>query len=49
MWHAFQSAFQTLGVAHPRYRTLIKHTGRAITVLLVAGFGGIPFYLFFTG
>ena len=49
MWHAFQSAFQTLGVAHPRYRTLIKHTGRLITALLVAGFGGIPFYLLITG
>lgn len=49
MWHAFQSAFQTLGVAHPRYRALIKNTGRLITALLVAGFGGIPFYLFFLG
>ena len=49
MWHAFQSAFQTLGVAHPRYRSLIQNTGRLITALLVAGFGGIPFYLFFTG
>lgn len=49
MWHAFQSAFQTLGVAHPRYRGIIQNTGRLITVLLVAGFGGIPFYLFFTG
>ena len=48
MWHAFQSAFQTLGVAHPRYRVLIQNTGRLITALLVAGFGGIPFYLFFT-
>lgn len=49
MWHAFQSAFQTLGVAHPRYRTWIKHLGRLITVALVAGFGGIPFYLMITG
>ncbi len=49
MWHAFQSAFQTLGVSHPRYRNLIKHTGRLITVLLVAGFGGIPLYLLITG
>lgn len=49
MWHAFQSAFQTLGVAHPRYRALIQNTGRLITALLVAGFGGIPFYLFFLG
>ena len=49
MWHAFQSAFQTLGVSHPRYRNLIKHIGRLITVLLVAGFGGIPLYLLITG
>ncbi|MEM9801033.1 MAG: succinate dehydrogenase cytochrome b subunit [Planctomycetota bacterium] len=49
MWHAFQSAFQTLGVAHPRYRGLIKNTGRLITIALVAGFGGIPFYIYFTG
>lgn len=48
MWHAFQSAFQTLGVAHPRYRNLILHTGRLISLALVAGFGGIPFYLFLT-
>ena len=49
MWHAFQSAFQTLGLAHPRYRGLIQLTGRAIAVLLVVGFGGIPCYLFFAG
>lgn len=49
MWHAFQSAFQTLGVAHPRYRNLILWTGRAVTVLLVAGFGGLPLYFFFLG
>ena len=49
MWHAFQSAFQTLGMAHPRYRGLIKLTGRGIAVLLVVGFGGIPCYLFFAG
>ena len=49
MWHAFQSAFQTLGIAHPRYRGIIKITGRAITALLVAGFGGIPVYLFLAG
>ncbi len=48
MWHAFQSAFQTLGVAHPRYRSLIRLTGRALTVILVAGFGGLPVYLMIT-
>lgn len=49
LWHGFQSAFQTLGVAHPRYRTLIMHAGRFVAVALVAGFIGIPFYLMITG
>lgn len=47
LWHAFQSAFQTLGLAHPRYRALIQNTGRALSVILVLGFGAMPLYLFF--
>ncbi len=40
--HAFQSAFQTLGVNHPRYRPLIARAGLALAVLLFLGFASFP-------
>ena len=46
LWHAFQSSFQTLGVAHPRYRTLILWLGRGLALALFLGFTAIPAWLF---
>ena len=48
LWHGFQSSFQTLGLSHPRYRALAMWTGRLISLALVAGFGGIPVFIFLT-
>lgn len=46
LWHGFQSSFQTIGLGHPRYRRLVLWLGRGISLLLVAGFGGLPLYIF---
>lgn len=46
LWHAFQSAFQTLGLGHPRWRQVILWTGRALAILLFVGFVSFPFWLF---
>ena len=40
--HAIKSAFQTLGVNHPRYTPLINSIGPALGLLLVLGFISIP-------
>ncbi|HRZ42763.1 MAG TPA: succinate dehydrogenase cytochrome b subunit [Bacteroidales bacterium] len=44
--HSFQSAFQTLGLNHNRYYTLIKRMALVYAVVVAAGFILIPvFYL----
>lgn len=47
LWHGFQSAFQTLGVNHPKYTPFIKGFGKAFAILIPLGFAAIPilFYL----
>ncbi|MBK9452056.1 MAG: succinate dehydrogenase cytochrome b subunit [Bacteroidetes bacterium] len=40
--HGFQSAFQTLGLNHPKYTPLIKALGYGYAVLVPAGFCVIP-------
>jgi succinate dehydrogenase / fumarate reductase, cytochrome b subunit len=40
--HAIQSAFQTLGVAHPRYTPLIRAGGRGLSLALAVGFSAVP-------
>lgn len=45
--HAFWSAFQSLGVNHPRYSPLIYGLGIIIAVLLTVGFLGIPIWIYF--
>ncbi len=46
--HAFQSAFQTLGLNHKTYTPVIKKLGIAYTLVVVAGFMTIPLYIFLT-
>lgn len=46
--HGFESAFQTLGVNHPRYTPLIKKLGLAFSILVPLGFAMIPLVYFFT-
>jgi len=48
--HAFQSAFQTLGVNHSKYNTLIKAASTIYSIGIALGFSIIPVYfLFFWG
>jgi len=42
--HAFQSAFQTLGLNHPVYTPVIKVVGDVFAVVITLGFIAIPTY-----
>ncbi len=42
--HGFKSAFQTLGVNHPRYRPWIERLGILLAVLLFLGYALFPIY-----
>lgn len=47
MLHAFQSAFQTLGINHKKYSPIIKYAGIAYSILVPLGFAIIPIYVYF--
>jgi succinate dehydrogenase / fumarate reductase, cytochrome b subunit len=42
LWHGFQSAFQTLGVNHPKYSPFIKAVGRGFSIVVPILFAIIP-------
>jgi len=46
--HGVQSAFQTVGLRHPKYTPLIKTLGTLFAVVVPALFAFIPVYLLFT-
>jgi len=45
--HAFQSAFQSLGLNHPTYWGFIKGLGRAYAIVVTLGFVIIPLVIYF--
>jgi len=45
--HAFQSAFQTLGLNHPRYTPFIKIIGTAYAAGITLGYSAITIYFYF--
>jgi succinate dehydrogenase / fumarate reductase, cytochrome b subunit len=45
--HAFQSAFQTLGLTHSKYTPVIKALGTLYAIVVPAGFALIPVYFMF--
>ncbi len=45
--HAFQSAFQSLGLNHPKYTPFIRGLGHVIAVVLTIGFISIPIVIYF--
>lgn len=45
--HAFQSAFQTMGVNHKKYSPIIDWAGKIYAVVIPAGFAVIPIYFLF--
>jgi succinate dehydrogenase / fumarate reductase cytochrome b subunit len=47
LWHGFASAFQTLGLNHPKYNPIIKFVGRAFAVIVPALFAYIPLAMYF--
>lgn len=48
LWHGFQSAFQTLGLNHPKYQKLIFTVGKIYAIIVPAGFAIIPLIMFFS-
>jgi succinate dehydrogenase / fumarate reductase cytochrome b subunit len=44
--HGFQSAFQSLGLNHPRYTPIIKNIGVFIAVVVPVFFALIPVWMF---
>jgi succinate dehydrogenase / fumarate reductase cytochrome b subunit len=46
--HGFQSAFQSLGLNHPRYTPLIKTMGLIFSIIVPLGFAVIPIYFYFS-
>ena len=45
--HGFQSAFQTLGINHPKYTPIIKGLGLIYSIVVPLGFFLIPLYIYF--
>ena len=45
--HGVQSAFQTLGVNHPKYTPLIKKAGLAFAAVMALAFASMPIYFGF--
>lgn len=46
--HGFWSAFQTLGLNHPRWTPLIKSVGLIISIIIPLAYAVIPVYMYFT-
>jgi succinate dehydrogenase / fumarate reductase cytochrome b subunit len=44
LWHGFSSAFQSLGITHPRYEALIKWAGVIFAVVIALGFASFVFF-----
>lgn len=42
LYHGFQSAFQTLGLNHIKYRQLLINLGRIYAVIITIGFASFP-------
>jgi succinate dehydrogenase / fumarate reductase cytochrome b subunit len=42
--HGFQSAFQTLGLNHPKYTPIIKSLSFLFAITVAVGFGSFPLW-----
>jgi succinate dehydrogenase / fumarate reductase cytochrome b subunit len=49
LWHGFASAFESLGVNHPKLTPKVIKVGKALALFIGAGFLSIPLVLFFLG
>ena len=46
LWHGFSSAFQSLGLTHPKYTPMIKIAGAFFALLIPAVFAAIPVVIY---
>lgn len=46
LYHGFKSAFQTLGLNHPKYNPVIHTVGYAYSILVPAAFATIPIIMY---
>lgn len=46
LFHGFQSAFQTFGLRHARYKRLIEWAGAIFWLLIPLGFAAMPLYFY---
>jgi succinate dehydrogenase / fumarate reductase cytochrome b subunit len=44
LWHGFASAFQSLGITHPKYAGLIKWVGVIFACMVAIGFASFVFF-----
>jgi succinate dehydrogenase / fumarate reductase, cytochrome b subunit len=44
LWHGFASAFQSLGITHPKYAALIKWVGVIFACVIAVGFASFVFF-----
>ena len=47
--HGFSSAFQSLGLNHPRHTPRLKIAGKVFAVVMAVGFSSLPLYLHLKG
>ena len=47
--HGLSSAFQSMGIEHPRYNGFIRGAGLAIAIVMALGFALIPAVIYFGG
>jgi succinate dehydrogenase / fumarate reductase cytochrome b subunit len=48
LWHGVASAFQSLGIDHPRYTRRLVAFGIAMGILIGGGLAIIPIWVYFT-
>jgi succinate dehydrogenase / fumarate reductase cytochrome b subunit len=46
--HGFQSAFQSLGLNHPKYTPCIKNLGHLFAIVVTLGYMVIPVFIYFS-
>jgi len=46
LWHGFASAFQSLGLNHPKYNGIISGLGKLYAIIIPALFALIPIYMY---
>lgn len=49
LWHGFWSAFQSMGISHPKYSPIINALGIIIALVIAIGFLAIPIWMYITG